>query len=359
MIDCLETLVGITRDECECLPEIPESHQFNITESTSGVYIDELLDIQMSNQGPCGPDDEYVRINRAMESAERQLVTDLVYELTTEKKQDNGRIIPPMSKSLNSWRGMFGDYKQKSTAVSTAEYMGLRLTSKIYRGATVKIIKAYVNNREAGEVTVGIKNSLGEQIKSEAAVTVATAGTWVEIEDWANTTLSLSTTENTGLDYYLYTKGNSTPYRNEMPCTCGSPEWMKYFKRTGFKASDLDEYISDGQGGAMVSTDMMYGLRFEFELDCSIEQSLCQITGDSRDMLARALAYGTCMKVIESVKTDNKSSLWANVQPERLAHMHKQFEEPYLALIQGLSATQNWSPCYSCNLITRRTTLLK
>ncbi len=351
-MECLELLVGISREECDCRDG--SEHSFNITTSESGFYIDEMLDLDLAKVGPCKEEDQYTYADRQIQLAKEQVKIDIVHSITTSEKglASHGK--------TQGWRGNFGDRTFPKT-VTASTYSGIRIDSKNLKGSVLKIKKAYIVAKATGDVLVGGKNSLGEQTIVQSTVTIASANVWQEITSWANTELPMYSNEDRKFSHFFYIKDNENPAANKKACApcSGHAPWTKYLTTTGFKATDLDAYLEELEGGGYVDSEYYCGLRLEIELSCSIEDNMCDILGDSKVSLGQAVALNACMKIIESAGTDMHASLFNNVQDAKLQQMHGALQEQYVALIDYLAKSQEWGPCYPCNPVMTKRTILK
>ncbi len=354
MIECLETIVGISRQECDCLST--EGQEFNISTSDSGIFLEDLLDLDLANVGPCKPGEVsvYEYMSRFLDTGANQVTSDIVATLTDNSKGS------AIASSRKGWSGNFGDRTFPKTTTA-AQYSGVRIDSKNLKGSKLKLKKVFVTAKATGNITIGIKNSLGETIKEETTVNITSASAWQEVTAWANTEIDLYSEESRDFAIFIYANGNDNPAANKKACApcSGNAPWTTYLSNTGFKATDLDEYLTELQGGGYTQSEYFHGFRFEIELSCSIEKNLCDITGDSREILARAIAYNTCMRIIEGANTDLGASLFNNVQEAKLKQMHKEFFDNYVPLIQHLANTEQWGPCYVCNPTMAKRTILK
>lgn len=236
-MDCLNTLIGLSRTACACYPEIP------VNESTSGVYVDEArgfnLDV-VANQNDCKNGGLWDIMLRAKESAQRQLVMDLNKCINTDT-----------SNRYSACKGLFTSNKIEGTALAN-DYIALKLVPEGLDSTSINITSIGLMATSVGNVDWYIySNQDMTTALHSGSFAVVASGVNANV---VNITLDLSAENCLDLKYYLIYKLNGvTTKSNKIYCKpCGGGKaacYEQFYAQNGISGNDInliDTWTSSG-----------------------------------------------------------------------------------------------------------------
>lgn len=231
-LDCLDTLVGLSKTEYSCFTDdTPAGFDtsdsgFHLTDADYGLAIVE----QCALEG-------WTLLQSSLGQAILETKTDLRAKL--RERFDSG---------VYPFRGLIGKLKSTgaNTSVST-DYIGLRIRiRKQTKGAKLVLKKIYVgiNAVDSPQILVRSNDPLFVAPDPVDITTVAnsftSAATDIELPLWAYGGL-----DSQYLEYYIsIPRGSSKPLNNTLTCCGSTPQWANYFEVHGMLSSD-----EDGAGG--------------------------------------------------------------------------------------------------------------
>jgi hypothetical protein len=225
------------------------------------------------------------------------------------------------------YKGKIGRLRYSTEEViTTGDWVGVRLTCDDVVSGKLKIKSIGTIFSETGSFDLYIYNNLNEL---EQIVTLDTQANTHKINDITDIELDLHSDYTENLEYFLiYQKNGLTPkktYNNDddfinvnrakKTKTNKQYGWNQWCCVDGFKKTD----ISDLSDVSTSTSDKMYGLTFDVEFTCNVEDVWCK---DSLDFVSsnvsRAMALAIRFKAGELFFYD--SMLSGNVNFERLVN---------------------------------------
>lgn len=266
-MDCLTNIVGITRNDCECLAGLlPDGY----STSTSGLYIDELPEAPLNLQAvksaaDCGQDVAAI-FTRARDNAITEFKKDLYKQLAATYKP-----------RYSTYTGLIGK-TAGSVVLPTKAYMGVLLACKMAKGAYISISKVHVNinadatfdlkiyKRRSGETEYELLQTLSVE-GTAAAVKTNTLADVVKLPLWDETEKEINY-------YFLYEPAGFAPKDCPISCGCGMSEYnLKAFMTPrGYTANSLSE-VANSSG---LQTNYANGVVLDVEVKCATDDIICQ-----------------------------------------------------------------------------------
>ena len=318
MMECLNGIIGITPELCDCLTnELSQEDIDTLQSSKSGLYLDDLpggVDLGALMKSDVCKNLGKIAI-AAMGSAAKAITTDLTVALNEEYKKD-----------VNNFKGTIGQMSYAGTLPVTKQYQAFLLRGNDGTDTilTINRVGIIVNGSEA--LTVKIiqaprNSSVGTVIKEIPVTSVANGYVWA-IPDGGPLVLPLSL-NGQPLDYYFVydssTGAGVAPKDNKIFCNCpGSKRGVitSYITPMGLQLDDLNN-LSSG-----VVDKNTRGILLDAELKCSTTALVCG-NFDSQEavsvVLAVCMQYKTSEMLIEGLMKSreingyvmqNKEYLW-------------------------------------------------
>lgn len=335
MKECVESLVGLSRTECECYSGISE----DIKTSPYSLFLDELegIDLKVIQAGlKCG-DDLDSNFETLYENAANFFETDLQVAISENHKQ-----------KYTPFVGKIGERKT-SAAISTTALVGLYLDTNTLEGASMIIQTARFYFTNTG--TLNLKLYANDELQDTFVIDITSAG---ETLHTFATPLDLPLTENgIKIDYYfVYEPGGLIPYNNKVSCGCAGVEQVRknFLTVKGFKGSSIDSYSLDGNA---------YGISLDAVISCSIDDIVCDFMMDSifARRAAMAIWYKLGVLAIEKLFSSREINFDTFTDREYLYGRRSKFVKNYENIILWLSenTTISNSLCFICNNAKRAT----
>ena len=329
MKECLESLVGLSRTECECYSGIEDSLKL----SPYGLFLDELegIDLKVIQAGlRCGEDLD-TNFPILYENAANFFETDLQVAISESHKQKHTPFI-----------GKIGERKY-SAAISTSALVGIFLDTNTLEGASIIVKTARFYFTNTGNLS--LKLYANDELIETFPIEITSAGeTLYDFE----TPLDLPLTENgVKVDYYfVYEPGGLIPYNTKISCGCAGVELVRknFLMAKGFKGASISSYSTDGNA---------YGISLDAIIGCSIDDIMCDFMADSvfARRAAMAIWYKLGVLAIEKLFSSREINFDTFSDREYLYGRKRKFVKNYENIILWLSenTTIANSLCFICN----------
>ncbi len=311
-VECFDNIIGLSRTICECYDEgRPEDYNLSL----SGFYLDELYPLT-AYKGLLNCEngnDIWQLLARSREQAILTFRTDANVLLLRDNKLRR-----------KVFKGKIGKLKYTAEEIiTTGDWVGIRMICDNVVGGKLKIKKIGTLFGQTGAFNLYVYNNLNEL---EQIIPLTTQANTHKINDITDLELDLHNDYTDNLEYFfIYQKNGLTPKNNSIKDDCiracsesqtnkqfGYMDWSSV---NGFKRTD----ISDLSDLSYSSSDKMYGLTFDLEFTCSVENVWCEEELDFvSDNITRAIALAIRYKAGELFFYDNLLS--SNVNFNRLVN---------------------------------------
>lgn len=363
-INCFDNIVGITTSECECFGEIGGN------ESTSGLYLDSLTELS--------------DVLDAVNCQNGDSISNVILKSEVEAKNDfmtdfNTNMLTHFKVNRQSFRGTIGRPTFKTDiSVNHGYYAGTRMFAADVVSGSMKVKKIGTVFNATGTIKLHIINNLNEYIGNVDLPTVANRHK-VSIIDELVLPLHSQYTDN--LEYYFIYESTpmNKPKNNEVKCsscgmfrprfdtkkpyfntqTGGQYGWANWLMAGGLYMKKIQDDIDNEDFSCLLSTtsNNMYGLTFEVELDCAANDIICNdnfsFEGTNAAIaysVANAIRYRWAAIILEKLLRSGDINRISMVNREEKKEQAMSFNEKYMQmmnyLISNLSFSEN--DCFSC-----------
>lgn len=220
MLDCLETVVGITTSECPCVddPANPE----NLDVSLSGYFIDDMeLSpplVYPANALECGDDNVFEMMIKARTEGINEFFTDLLASIS---KYNTDR--------YNSWSGQIGETKKNVPLTSLLDtYIGVKIEPWDIRGAVLRLngFSLQLDADWTGDVLV--LDQFFNVLHTENVSVLAGDLTSVSLSEPLKLPFYVDDVRQTY--YIVYDRAGAKPYNIKFDCGCGGHASYKPYR---------------------------------------------------------------------------------------------------------------------------------
>ena len=273
-LTCWDYIFGLSRTECTCY-DPPADYDI----SNSGLYLDELESLKtLTSLENCeNGNDVWDLMEKVREEAVLTFIGDANAMLQTDYKLKR-----------RPFSGTIGRIKNTGILSTTVGYIaGVRWACADIVGGIAHITKIGTLFNGTGVINLTIYNNLGETVDTVALNTVANVHTLntVDIE------LPLHDGYIENLEYYfVYTVGALKPLNNTISCNCGKNPFYNvnnpcYYQSQTNKQYGWANYLMVGgyylptlvtDSCTTSSVNYLYGLTFDLELKCKVNEVLCE-----------------------------------------------------------------------------------
>lgn len=319
-----------------------------LTESLSGYYIDDMengIELVIPQQSAdCGDGSIWDIMARARKEGVRDFLTDFSAALQSYSEQ-----------GFFPFNGWIGDEKNNSWLNITSPYIGMRLSMKSFKGASMRFKSYVLHINESRDVDVYLINRSGEILYSNTVTTVANTPLHTALDNHID--LPFSSLGSPETYYLIYDLGTSKPRNYKFNCGCGgsgSKPWEKYIQGEGIM---MQEVGNQTFGLASRHTN---GLRIEVELMCNGMEWLCEqndfILQPFARVMAKTLQLYQINKLIGSVLNSTRINRFTLLSKEHLYGKRNHNRKEYEWRIAWLAANMppNATSCFVCKTNIRK-----
>lgn len=347
-MNCLTNIVGITRTPCECLePDLPEGY----TESTSGLYMDELAEspfqlMAIKSLNDCGKDTAFLLTN-AREQAINQFRTDLFMHLQQRFKTRT----PP-------YTGLIG--KDGSGYPSLAVYgsvAGVKLDTRYNRGSSITVKNIKVASTTVGTFELTIYKKQGSKNFTPLHTILLEADGGVKDNELPEPiVLDLADQSEEMLSYYfMYSLADMTPRSNPVTCGCGSENDLhRWLTASGVNGNIVDAKLSSSQ--------YANGIILGVDIRCGNDDIICKAFLENefiRVGMADAIQRKSVANLIDQVLHSEQINRYTQAKREQMYYDKGTLNKQYKNAVQWVSENMSMSlnDCYVCQTIDSQVSL--
>jgi len=293
--DCYQFIIGLSRTQCECY-----TPPIDADESLSGLYIDELESLAaVTASVNCeNGNDVFDQYDKARAIA-----------ITTFQADTNALMLNNFKLKRNNFSGAIGRAVYKNViSQTTGQWYGVRMYCDNVKSGVLVIKNIGTMFDGSDTILLHIYNNLGEEVMPAFFLnTLANK----HQKNTVDITLPLHSPYIQNLEYYfIYEVTTLHALNNDLKCNCGGFKpyyntqkpyfrdvqhdrnymWSTWLMAGGYHSDTLPDFGLT-TNLLHISTNFMYGLTFEVELKCKIDEVLCYESLDfESNMLARAMA---------------------------------------------------------------------
>lgn len=342
-LSCLTNIFGLSLADCACFPK-DGLGSINITDSTTGLYLQEMEGMPSLNMidasKDCGAGNIYKMMDLARKNAINEVATAIMLKLGSRYK-----------KKHQPFKGVIGETAWTNNLSLTPATREYAFVSKKFTGMRMQIKRIALMGTGATPVAVTVykqlPNGLGgfheskEELKTVELVTGSASPIYAETENFF---LPLD-----GSRYafsYEY-DGTYTVRDNKLGCGCGG------------RPSEVFKYIS-GQDSSSA-----YGFVLDAEVICNASDLICLNANTSEEMrlaLGYAAMYKAGQKLIIAIANSNQINRYTMTSTTELQASLNMYQTKYDAMIEWIVSTGgidvSLSDCLQCEPRARVVTAL-
>lgn len=356
MLECLEKMIGVTREDCDCLTQgLTNDEILELQESNSGLFIDEVeggIDLK-TVKGVDNCKNLAEKMLGARDKAITTLGDDLIIAISNR-----------YDKAIGPYKGPIGRPSYAATLSNTRQFQGIRLRPKYHTDATVVLKRFQIigNNAVSLDVYIvrteeGYNGTGGVVVFSDTINTTANNYTAVTLPNDAqgNPGLELPLQEDGKVyEYWLYWDKQLTaflPKDTSINCNCSSTAkgvLDDYFTIQGTSFTDSTAMVSSG-----TLDGYSHGIVLDVEIICESKYFICREYGDNEKVkvaMNYAAVYKAAELTIEAVLKSSEVNRFTLQNKEYLWGKRNHFRKEYDQRVQFAAAAMdpNNSDCFKC-----------
>jgi hypothetical protein len=329
-MNCLETSIGLSRSECDCYSDIPET----LKKSDFNLFLDELegIDISLINQTlGCGEtlENEFSKIKQ-------QAITFLDADFTTSLNEN-------YTSKKEKYVGLIGEKTYLQPLNTVAEKKGIVIKPLIVGSSVLLInkVELYVSSFTSGVKNLKIiKNTNGiEDILKSIDFNPVVGHNLV-----LNEVVKINF-ENSQSKYYIIFDGSIVTYDNKISCGCGSENVKN--KMLDIKA------VSINAGSEVYNGNFSNGLSLAVSIGCDGSETLCYAFNSDNGFatkLSIALWYKMGEILLSKFFASRNINFESLANGEYLFTRKKKYQSVYKQTIDYLAANISMKDngCFDC-----------
>lgn len=349
MLNCLDSIVGVTNTENPCITGGLTSDQLlQIKKSASGLYLDDLPGgVHMRALQKVDQTKSFYEMTQAaLRVAATTLENDLITSLNKEYK-----------KNRNNYIGPLGLMSFAANLPTSGQFQGLRLRPVDYSDAVVKVDRVTIIVSQTANFYVylyraKVGTTTAELVNSWAVSVIGNAWQFITPTD---PLLLPSVVDGELMDYFfLWDRAEASaanPKDNKIMCsTCPGSSGVKvsdYINAQGFQSNTFPDIQN------LTLDNYAHGLVLDVTIKCDTEKLFCG-QYDANDAVALCMAYAVQFKagelLIEDILKTPDINRYTTMDKERLWGKRNHFRKEYEGRITFLTATLDVgaSNCYVC-----------
>lgn len=347
--ECLEQIIGITRQDCECISEELNGDGYTndwYKISKSGFYLHELDGIVSIDtvKDVVSCEELPAFYQRIVATSITEVADDISASVNERYKKNNSDFIGfvgarTSSKALNITKNLAG------LKVSPSEKIGGVLV--------IKGIGVMMNTSGTFDIIIYrryAETNIFEQVDVIEGVN-ANANSYTENIFEDKILLPMQIDNEGELEYYfMYERNGMQPRNNLASCGCGRKEQqLKRLMNYGGVAGDVVEEM-----GYWSQSEYNNGLALDAEIRCNAEQIVCAMFNQSPEWakyVAHAVIYKAAWKLHKGVLSSNHITQEIMANRETVNDNMNGFDQEYWTrikyLVQNVDLSLN--DCYSCD----------
>lgn len=347
MSDCLDALVGLSDNDCNCYTD---SRPATYDTSDSGYYLtdaDEGFNIlEAIAQGiPCGDSSIWDALTTSRSKAIVRLRTDFIGKLREHRK--------PRLRNFNDVIGKITANQIVSTAFP---YAGVKLIFQDVKGGSFYIDELFVglDTTTALEVKITSNDPQWTDVTisgtTEAGVFKAFTPSSVPVQIPMHSSLVLNNTGDERLEYYIWYQipEGAQPLANRWVCCGKRPSWKAHLDISGFTTNTITPPIESGGGG----TAMGIAIRGYFQ--CDDMDYFCSLDKDAgvnfRNIVARSIQAKGSAYLLNYVLNKQDVSQYTLMNREEMHDKRVYLEQRYNDYLDWMvdNYPSRANDCYVC-----------
>ena len=305
-----------------------------------------------------------------------QLARSRQIGITQFQADTNALLMKAYRLRRQNFKGSIGRGIAKNTITqNTGEYYGVRMFCSNVKSGILQINSIGAMFTQTGTVDLSIYNNLGDLITSVTLTTLAgkLKQNAVDIE------LPLHSDYVENLEYFFYyTATSNKAMGNDLKCTCGAFKaifdthkpyfnfvqndrnylWSQWVMPGGYHSAgtpDLDACTA-------TASNLMYGLTFDVELKCKINEVLCMdgLDFESNNLagaMALAIQYKAASILAKWIINSGDLNRWTMINTEQLINDIKEWDQSYTNMVTFIAdeADTTTNDCLICKDIIEMT----
>lgn len=345
-MECLKGLVGVIKEDCECITgQLTPEQKAILATATSGLYLEDLPGgVSMAALRDLESCKDFFKMSTgAIARAEKKLEDDLTTALAAKNKTKGASYAGSigqmsyagsLSGNLKDYQGTLLRTSRNSDAVLILNRMFITVNAAVF--TTVKIFKAL-----RGSV-------VGEVIKEFEVETAANTYTLIDTEK-----LKLPLSEKgKPLDYYfLYERLGAVPKDNKIDCGCSQQQTAtlnSFLIATGVQMDEVNTF------NTAVSDKYAHGLSLDVNIKCNSEQLFCREYDETEAIsvvMSNAVWFKAGELLIEDIQKSTEINRFTTMSKEYLWGKRNHFRSSYEGKILWITENINVSDsnCFVCS----------
>lgn len=342
--DCFENQVGITKNECNCYPHSEATGSINITNSESGYFFEDFLDISMVDFSRCGEGEISVlnKIDDALKWTWKEIAKDVGKDLIEKGYKPRAAFRGPVGQS--AYRGVRND---------SSPNRGITIRPMNLPGGIIRVKGVHLIFDDEYIFDLNFVDGNTGAVVTKSVTSEANKWKYVKFEESYDFDMEdFSADEVHGFAVYHTQSGYMD---NKVDCSCGKPPaWKKHFNARGFvsNATDIDSLMDAGK------SVYGHGIKLEIEILCQIEHQLCQLRNTHSDTIAEARCLRAAMKILNDMLVTKEVNTFNVYDREGAAALIQDYNEKYWENIRYISQSAAATKCFYCDPNIRKRPIL-
>jgi len=356
--DCLDSLIGLSRNECRCT-QFGKPDDFNVT--TSGLYLDEQegLNLRMIEAADdCEQGGLWEMMSVAREEAGKALKADAQAELLKHYKL-----------ARYPFSGLITEDRGRDTYTPTKTYNGLRLCVLPLNAGVLTIKRIGLLFNGVDNVNWSIYSNVSDDVIASGTITTV-ANTVVYYTFPTPLDLVMLDTACQYIEYFIiYEKPASIkPKNNKITCSCDGfrpvcsypptfgvnmkqqYRWYEYMNIGFVSSNDLSDRENWG-----TSTPYANGIIVDLEVKCHVGNVICENLDFDANPASHAMAYAERFKaaaiLVDKILASGNINRYTMMEREQLYGKRNSYLKHYTDRIAwlGENLDASLSGCWACN----------
>ena len=347
MADCLDVLVGLSQDDCDCFAT---GRPVDYNSSDSGLFLTDPdygfpMVEALDTSGDCAGYGVWDILTSARNQAILQFRTDFLAKV---RERYNRRV--------RTWKGTIGKLKHKTLATGLNTYAG-----HVYRPQPIKDGKLVITGAWLGltttEATVTLNITSNDPTFTPVAVDLSSvAGQFNQTAFGSGNevTIPFYSDHVDELEYYFYfATAGLAPLQNNFYCCGGPAEYSKHLRFGGFTVDTVNEdNISFG-------ANVCYGLALNGYFACNELEWVCDLDAlagyEVKSVIARAIQSNGAAIAASEVLTSSRVNRYTTWDSETISSHYEGLKGVYQTNLTWLveNFPTDASDCFECKSKTR------
>lgn len=342
--ECKIKNIGITRKECPCIEDLPES----MKTSENGYFLHELSGIEeiqtVSDIVNCEDLEDFYQT--LIDNSRKEVIDDL-----------SAQISERYSKRSSNFSGVMGSRSHSRSLNIDKDFIGLKIVPSANSDGTIYIKSVGISfdtkiEGFTAELYRYYKGSGMIEKVDEITDLNSSANGYIDNMLVDPVKLPMSIQGEGAIEYYLVIpKEGFSPRNNGSSCGCGGKErrllsMLKFNGVSGDDLQDLNKWSNQ--------TSNVNGIVLGIEIKCDADQFICSMYQEDSGWSSyfhHALLYKTAYKLHKQILSSKELTQAVLMDRETVANNMNDFESEYWSRIRYLVQNMNTdlTTCYTCN----------